>query len=283
MRRLLLAALALVVLVGGAAAAYVLYKKHQSRNIHGSPSVEFVTTQTVPHRSPAELRRVPWPTYGRDDAWQRVAEEIHLRPPFRKLWVAGGTSLLEFPPAVGYGRLYLSNNTGTLFALGARNGRRAWVFATHRCTAASPDVHASTVFASFMNRGSCNQTRSGLDGVSDQGRGVPARKPHVVFAEHHPLASGSGHSLVPGAGEPGVPIQGDQRDPGVQRRQPGQNGSVGATRGVVDHHDLDRLGGEVRGEGALEQRRPTVGGDDDGERRAHRGSPRGAGPRGVAG
>ncbi len=164
MRRLLLAALALVVLVGGAAAAYVLYKKHQSRNIHGSPSVEFVTTQTVPHRSPAELRRVPWPTYGRDDARQRVAEEIHLRPPFRKLWVAGGTSLLEFPPAVGYGRLYLSNNSGTLFALGARNGRRAWVFATHRCTAASPDVHASTVFASFMNRGSCNQTRSGLDG-----------------------------------------------------------------------------------------------------------------------
>ena len=90
MRRLLIALAALGVLLGGAAVAYVLYKKHQSRNIHGSSSVEFVTTQTVPKQTPAELRRVPWPTYGRDDARQRVAEDIHLRPPFRKLWVAGG-------------------------------------------------------------------------------------------------------------------------------------------------------------------------------------------------
>jgi outer membrane protein assembly factor BamB len=165
MRRLLLGAAALVVLLGGAAVAYVLYKRHQSRNIHGSPSVEFVTTQTVPKRTPAEIERVPWPTYGRDDARQRVAEDIHLRPPFRKLWVARGVSLLEFPPAIGYGRLYFSNNPGTLFAVSTRTGKRAWTFSTHRCTAASPDVHDKTVFASFLNRGACNQTRSGLDGM----------------------------------------------------------------------------------------------------------------------
>ena len=105
MRRLLLAGLAVLVLAGGAAVAYVLYKRHQSRNIHGSASVEFVTTETVPHRSPAEVQRVPWPTYGRDMERQRVAEDIHLRPPFRKLWVAGGAHLIEFPPAIGYGRL----------------------------------------------------------------------------------------------------------------------------------------------------------------------------------
>jgi outer membrane protein assembly factor BamB len=191
-RRLLLGSVALVVLAGGAAAAYVLYKRHQSRNVHGSSSVEFVTTQTVPHRSPAELRRVPWPMYGRDDARQRVAEDIHIRPPFRKLWVAGGTSLLEFPPAVGYGRLYLSNNSGTLFALGARNGRRAWVFRTHRCTAASPAVHASTVFASFMNRGPCNQTRSGLDGevaALQVGSGKPRWITKIGPTESSPLVA----------------------------------------------------------------------------------------------
>ena len=192
MRRLLLGVGALVVLLGGAAVAYVLYKKHQSRNIHGSASVEFVTTETVPHRTAAELRRVPWPTYGRDDARQRVAEDIHLRPPFRKLWVAGGTSLLEFPPAVGYGRLYLSNNPGTLFALGARNGRRAWVFKTHRCTAASPAVHASTVFASFMNRGECNQTRPGLDGevvALEVGNGKPRWTTKIGPTESSPLVA----------------------------------------------------------------------------------------------
>ena len=192
MRRLLLAAAALVVLVGGAAVAYVLYKRHQSRNIHGSASVEFVTTQTTPHRTPAELRRVPWPTYGRDDARQRVAEDIHLRPPFRTLWVARGGNLLEFPPAVGYGRLYLSNNSGTLFALGARNGGRAWVFATHRCTAASPAVNRSTVFASFMNRGACNQTRAGLDGevaALEVGSGKPRWVTKIGPTESSPLVA----------------------------------------------------------------------------------------------
>jgi len=191
-RPLLLGGAALVVLLGGAAVAYVLYKKHQSRNIHGSASVEFVTTQTTPHRTPAELRRVPWPTYGRDDQRQRVAEDIHLRPPFRKLWVARGGNLLEFPPAVGYGRLYFANNPGTLFAVGTRNGKRAWTFATHRCTAASPDVDHNTVFASFMNRGACNQTRSNLDGMVAAlavGNGKPRWTTKIGPTESSPLVA----------------------------------------------------------------------------------------------
>jgi outer membrane protein assembly factor BamB len=103
--------------------------------------------------------------YGLDDARTRFADGVHFRPPFRRLWTAGGTSLLEFPPAVGYGRLFLSNNSGSLFALGTRNGGRAWVYKTHRCTAASPALDRGTVFASFMNRGECNQTKPGLDGL----------------------------------------------------------------------------------------------------------------------
>jgi outer membrane protein assembly factor BamB len=163
-RKLLLAGLALLALGGGAVAAYVLYKKHQGRNIRGSPSVEFVTTQTTPKRTRSEEQRVPWPTYGRDDARLRAAPDLRLRPPFRRLWVARGGNLLEFPPAVGYGRLFLSNNPGDLFAVSTKTGRRAWTFATHRCTAASPALDRGTVFASFLNRGACNQSRSGLDG-----------------------------------------------------------------------------------------------------------------------
>ena len=101
----------LLVLAVGAAAGYVLYRKHQARNIRGSSSVEFVTTQApTKKRTPLELRQVPWPMYGLDDARTRFADGVHFRPPFRRLWTAGGTSLLEFPPAVGYGRLFLSNN-----------------------------------------------------------------------------------------------------------------------------------------------------------------------------
>ncbi|HEX6700350.1 MAG TPA: hypothetical protein VF101_06415, partial [Gaiellaceae bacterium] len=158
MKRVLLVLLVLLILAVGAAAAFVLYRKHQGRNIHGSSSVEFVTTAPAHKRTATELREIPWPFYGLDQARTRFAEGIHLRPPFRRLWVAGGTSLLEFPPAIGYGRLFMSNNSGSLFALGARNGRRAWIYRTHRCTAASPALHRGTVFASFMNRGECNQT-----------------------------------------------------------------------------------------------------------------------------
>ena len=166
MKRVLLGLLVLVILAVGAAGAFVLYRKHQGRNVHGSSSVEFVTTQAPTRkRTPLELRTIPWPMYGLDDARTRFAEGVHLRPPFRRLWLAGGTSLLEFPPAVGYGRLFLSNNSGSLFAIGARNGGRAWTYKTHRCTAASPAINRGTVFASFMNRGPCNQTKPGLDGL----------------------------------------------------------------------------------------------------------------------
>src|SRR5205085_4614282 len=165
-KRVLLGLLVVLVLLVGAAAAFVLYRKHQGRNVHGSSSVEFVTTQAPTRkRTPVELRTIPWPMYGLDAARTRFADGIHLRPPFRRLWLAGGTSLLEFPPAVGYGRLFLSNNSGSLFALGARNGGRAWTYKTHRCTAASPALNRGTVFASFMNRGACNQTKPGLDGL----------------------------------------------------------------------------------------------------------------------
>ena len=166
MKRALAVVLVLLVLAVGAAAGYVLYRKHEGRNIRGSSSVEFVTTQApTKKRTPLELRQVPWPMYGLDDARTRFADGVHFRPPFRRLWTAGGTSLLEFPPAVGYGRLFLSNNSGSLFALGARNGGRAWVYKTRRCTAASPALDRGTVFASFMNRGECNQTKPGLDGL----------------------------------------------------------------------------------------------------------------------
>ena len=41
MKRVLLALLVLVLLAVGAGAAFVLYRKHQGRNVHGSSSVEF--------------------------------------------------------------------------------------------------------------------------------------------------------------------------------------------------------------------------------------------------
>ena len=37
---------------------------------------------------------------------------FRLRPPFRRAWTFHGRALLEFPPAVGYGRVYITNFAG---------------------------------------------------------------------------------------------------------------------------------------------------------------------------
>ena len=61
-RRLLIALAVLVVLAAGLGAAYVVHRMHESGNIRGSSTVEFVTTAppTVAHLSLS----VPWPMFG---------------------------------------------------------------------------------------------------------------------------------------------------------------------------------------------------------------------------
>jgi outer membrane protein assembly factor BamB len=61
---------------------------------------------------------------------------------------------------VGYGRLFFANNEGVLFAIGAKNGRKAWDYVSHRCLAASPALDRHVVFEAFMNAPPCNRQQS---------------------------------------------------------------------------------------------------------------------------
>ncbi|HKP18575.1 MAG TPA: PQQ-binding-like beta-propeller repeat protein [Gaiellaceae bacterium] len=187
MRRkwVLAAAGAVVLLLAGAAAAYYFYERNASRDIRGSSTVEFVPTEappTVPKpppkprkrtgpRKPAALTRVDWPTYGFDDRRLRSLPS-KLRPPFRVQWTFRGRHLLEFPPVVAYGRAYVANNPGILFAVQTATGRTSWRYTSGRCTAASPAVAGEVVYMAFMNlrrRGPdpCNAAPGtpGLDGL----------------------------------------------------------------------------------------------------------------------
>ena len=75
MKRWLLAAVALVVLVlFGAALAYYLHVKHQARDIRGSSTVEFVTTEAV--KPPPPEPGIAWPTYGHDPERLRFAQPV---------------------------------------------------------------------------------------------------------------------------------------------------------------------------------------------------------------
>jgi outer membrane protein assembly factor BamB len=159
-RRLLVVLAALAVLVGGALAAYVVHRLRQGADVRGSTTVEYVTTEPKPAPPPPS---VPWPTYGYSPDRTRDVP-LAIRPPFRQLWRYQAGSLIEFPPAVGYHRLFFSTNGGTFTAISERTGKYAWRYRSHRCVAASPAIgrHAyGTVYEAFLNRPPCNAQAGG--------------------------------------------------------------------------------------------------------------------------
>ena len=162
MRKALVAAALVLLLALGAVAGYVFYKRHEGRNIRGSSSQEFVTTEAKP-----PVQRTPdvvWPTYGYDNERVKAVTGFHLRPPFRVQWAFRARKLLEFPPVIAYGKLYIVNNAGVVFAIEARTGHEKWSYDARRCTAASPAVANGIVYAVFLNHPPCNAQGSNLDG-----------------------------------------------------------------------------------------------------------------------
>jgi outer membrane protein assembly factor BamB len=163
-KRLLLVPAVLLLLGGGAVAAYVLYKRDQGGNIRGSSTEEFVTTERkTPGRRKARKEGIEWAMYGFDERRTRVGTS-ELRPPFRTVWHTRGKSLLEFPPAIAYGRLFFTTNGGTTQAVSARSGKRLWRRTSHRCAASSPAVARRLVYQVLLNKRPCNASGSGLDG-----------------------------------------------------------------------------------------------------------------------
>jgi outer membrane protein assembly factor BamB len=157
-RWLIVGGVVLTLLAGGIVAGYVLYKRDKAADVRGSSTEEFVTTEEEkpPPPPPAQEKlEVVWPLNGYDAERNRVGP-FALQPPFRRIWTFKARQLLEFPPVVGYGRLYFTNNSGVMFAVNAKTGKRAWKQPIGRCVAASPAVANHTVFQSFLNRPPCN-------------------------------------------------------------------------------------------------------------------------------
>jgi outer membrane protein assembly factor BamB len=102
--------------------------------------------------------------WGRDAQRLRVATGSALAPPFRRVWTFRAGSLVEFPPAIAYGRLFFANGAGVVFAIDAKTGKRAWRYESNRCQAMSPAVADHTVYATFLNRPPCNASGDDLEG-----------------------------------------------------------------------------------------------------------------------
>jgi outer membrane protein assembly factor BamB len=192
--KLLAAALALL-FAAGAVLAFLLYEHHLGRNLRGSPTVEFNTTQTTPAPPPPGKKQpIVWPTFGFDPERSHVAS-ARIRPPFRRLWTAGDSTLLEFPPAIAYGRLYVADGAGRLLAVSTKTGARAWTYHAHRCQAASPTVDEykhGTVYEVFLNRRPCKRKRP-TDGevvAIEVGGGKVRWTRHIGASETSPVVVG---------------------------------------------------------------------------------------------
>jgi len=169
-RRGVIAAVALVgVVVLGLGAALLALRHRRVATVRGSTTVEYVPSAAPP--APARSRTpsasgLAWPTYGYDAERVRFDPAVHLRPPFRRVWTFHGRALLEFPPVVAYGRVYLANVDGVMFGLDARTGRVEWRYRSGMCGWASPAVADHLVFVTFIGSAECGSHAAGGEVVA---------------------------------------------------------------------------------------------------------------------
>jgi outer membrane protein assembly factor BamB len=162
-RRLLLGG-ALVALAIAVAIGVYAYNENQPIEKRGSATDEFVTTEEAePKPPPKKDDPRPWPTYSYDDSRQHISPYSH-RPPFRRLWSIDAHDTLEFPPSIGYGRVYLAQQKGLFFALDAKTGKVDWKKRLGRCAASSPTIGKGVVYQAYMHPVECLQGQAGADG-----------------------------------------------------------------------------------------------------------------------
>jgi outer membrane protein assembly factor BamB len=158
---ILAGAVLLVVLV--AAGGYALLKDDRGTEKRGSANQEFDTSQE-PEAPRKAKPTVPWPTYAFDVRRSHLATGFRHRPPYRKVWRLDGKDTLEFPPTVGYGRVFLAQQKGLFFAIDGKTGKVRWKRNFKRCAASSPTVGRRTVYQAYMDFVPCPQGRSGASG-----------------------------------------------------------------------------------------------------------------------
>jgi outer membrane protein assembly factor BamB len=158
-----LLAVALLTLGTGAALGAWSWHENRNRDVRGSPTVEFVAKEAPKKRPRRELREEPWPLYGYNAERTRAAP-FEIRPPYGGLWSLRTRQAIEAPPVVAYGRVFVIDQHGAMYAVKARTGRIAWKRKFPNCAAASAAVHDGIVYQPLMQRIPCDRSSAGSRG-----------------------------------------------------------------------------------------------------------------------
>ena len=152
-RRWLIAALlaALVLAAAAAVGGWWYQQQTATKEVVGSSTVEFVPREK-PQAKPRPrkaVEQVPWPTFGYDSQRTHLSPFSH-RPPYRTLWHLHARWFIEFPPVVGYGKVFVSQLKGVFYAVDAKTGVQRWKRTFPFCSASSPALTRGLVIATFI-------------------------------------------------------------------------------------------------------------------------------------
>ena len=135
-KRIAIGLLVLIALAAAGAAAAWYWNERETRDLRGSSTQEFVTTEQTTTRAKEEIRTEPWPIYGLICQRTRDAVDFPHEPPFDEVWVTEAKKLVEFPPVIAYGPLYMAVSPGSsVLSTPSRErsfGRRSWVLSRRR-------------------------------------------------------------------------------------------------------------------------------------------------------
>ncbi len=147
------------------AAGWWYHEQTISKEVVGSSTVEFVPKEKpeAKPRPPGLVDELPWPTFGYDPQRTHLSPFAH-RPPYRRLWLLRARWLVEYPPVVGYGTVYVSQLRGVFYAVDAATGKKRWTRRFPYCSAASAALARGLVIESFIPR-PCSHGPRGVPGL----------------------------------------------------------------------------------------------------------------------
>jgi outer membrane protein assembly factor BamB len=141
----------LVLLLAALALAAYLYERHRTGNVY-NPHARFVE-QPSPTVARAGAKRVDWPLYGYTKNHTRYfPASPHLFPPYKVVWIHGGSALLEFPPTLAGQRIFQLGDDGVLRAIDGRDGHTLWQRRLGFQSASTPAVVGGVVYATVLER-----------------------------------------------------------------------------------------------------------------------------------
>ncbi len=203
LRRGLLVAVVVLLVVAGGAVAFVL--AHKPGDV-SHPNLSFTTGSTTappPAPRPQAVDQFLWPTYGFTENRTRDFGDApdYLRPHLRRGWTYRGGALLEFPPAIDGGSLYVLDDNGVLTAFGKVSGHVRWQRKVGQLAAATPAVGDGNVYAvALRGLGGSGSGRvaayRGRDGHQLWAKTLPSRAESSPLLRHGALYFGSENGTV---------------------------------------------------------------------------------------